>query len=324
MARLMARLGPACWPAERVSLHADPPGNACIVDDAIGTVVSMHSTAARRSGPAHTGHAPSALVSPALGVGILAIAAIAARPACAATEFFTLPAFEALSPQQTLFTFDELSGGDGALNGFEYSGQGMFFLHRDGLPMNLVKESPNPFVTPFNFASSPNVVSANFKNGAPYFTESFGDNFDFIFNPPVQMAGLFIGNFYPGQTEVQFLAADGSLIAGEIFTGSHPGEIQGPGGAADNRIFYGVTSLVPIARIRTIEPGNDADGIVYDDIRYAIPKPGDLDLDGSVDGGDLATLLGAWGPCSGCPADLNGDGVVDAADLAILLGSWGS
>ncbi len=64
---------------------------------------------------------------------------------------------------------------------------------------------------------------------------------------------------------------------------------------------------------------------------FVIPGPvapiaGDLDGNGSVDGADLAILLGGWGPCprkGGCAADLDGNGVVDGADLAILLGSWG-
>ncbi|MCA9291932.1 MAG: S8 family serine peptidase, partial [Phycisphaerales bacterium] len=51
---------------------------------------------------------------------------------------------------------------------------------------------------------------------------------------------------------------------------------------------------------------------------------GDLNGDGTVGPPDLATLLGAWGPCGGCPSDLNGSGGVDAADLAILLSNWGS
>ena len=53
---------------------------------------------------------------------------------------------------------------------------------------------------------------------------------------------------------------------------------------------------------------------------------GDFNGDGTVDGADLATLLGGWGACppkSACPADLNGDGEVNGADLAILLGNWG-
>ena len=48
--------------------------------------------------------------------------------------------------------------------------------------------------------------------------------------------------------------------------------------------------------------------------------PADLDCDGTVNGADLATLLGNWGnPGVG---DLDGNGFVDGADLASLLGSW--
>jgi len=56
-----------------------------------------------------------------------------------------------------------------------------------------------------------------------------------------------------------------------------------------------------------------------------IALPGDLTGDGSVDGADLAVLLGAWGQCGNCgtcSADLNGDCMVNGVDLAILLGNW--
>lgn len=53
-----------------------------------------------------------------------------------------------------------------------------------------------------------------------------------------------------------------------------------------------------------------------------IAIPGDLDLDGDVDGADLGALLAAWGPCAECAADLNGDGDVDGADLGALLANW--
>jgi hypothetical protein len=49
----------------------------------------------------------------------------------------------------------------------------------------------------------------------------------------------------------------------------------------------------------------------------------DLDGDGVVGAGDLALLLGAWGPCPKCAADFNGDGRIGAEDLAVLLGAWG-
>jgi len=49
---------------------------------------------------------------------------------------------------------------------------------------------------------------------------------------------------------------------------------------------------------------------------------GDLNLDGVVDGADLALLLGSWG--TNGIGDLNDDGVVNGADLALLLGKWGA
>ncbi|MBX3354394.1 MAG: Type 1 glutamine amidotransferase-like domain-containing protein [Phycisphaeraceae bacterium] len=52
----------------------------------------------------------------------------------------------------------------------------------------------------------------------------------------------------------------------------------------------------------------------------------DINFDGSVDGADLALLLGSWGAApifiGVVNADLNNDGVVDGSDLALLLGSW--
>ena len=53
--------------------------------------------------------------------------------------------------------------------------------------------------------------------------------------------------------------------------------------------------------------------------------PGDFDNDGFVSGGDLGTLLGQWGQCSGaCSADFDNDGFVSGGDLGTLLGAWGA
>ena len=52
----------------------------------------------------------------------------------------------------------------------------------------------------------------------------------------------------------------------------------------------------------------------------AAGNPADLDGNGTVDGADLAILLGQWGASGN--ADINGDGVVNGADLALLLGAW--
>ncbi|MBL9121918.1 MAG: hypothetical protein JNL80_18575 [Phycisphaerae bacterium] len=55
---------------------------------------------------------------------------------------------------------------------------------------------------------------------------------------------------------------------------------------------------------------------------HEAPVTGDFDGNGSVDGADLAALLGAWGTAN-ATIDLTGDGVVNGADLAVLLGLWG-
>jgi len=52
--------------------------------------------------------------------------------------------------------------------------------------------------------------------------------------------------------------------------------------------------------------------------------PGDLSLDGLVDGADLGLLIASWGDCAApCVADLDHAGMVDGADLGVLLGTWG-
>lgn len=55
-----------------------------------------------------------------------------------------------------------------------------------------------------------------------------------------------------------------------------------------------------------------------------VPCPADLDGNNQVDGGDLTSLLGAWGIAGGSSADLNADGRVDGIDLAAMLGAWGN
>ena len=49
--------------------------------------------------------------------------------------------------------------------------------------------------------------------------------------------------------------------------------------------------------------------------------PGDINLDGEVDGADLALILAAWGGNDEM-ADLNGDGIVNGADMALVLANW--
>jgi hypothetical protein len=49
----------------------------------------------------------------------------------------------------------------------------------------------------------------------------------------------------------------------------------------------------------------------------------DFDGSGNVGVVDLLRLLGAWGPCNGCPEDIDCSGYVGVTDLLALLGAWG-
>lgn len=63
------------------------------------------------------------------------------------------------------------------------------------------------------------------------------------------------------------------------------------------------------------------DGI---DMRFSFveaSQPHDVNIDGFIDGQDLAIILGNWGV--GGAGDFNGDFIVDGQDLALFLGSWG-
>ncbi len=53
-----------------------------------------------------------------------------------------------------------------------------------------------------------------------------------------------------------------------------------------------------------------------------VPCPADVKLNGQVDAGDIAELLGFWGQ-SYDPADLDGNGIIGAGDLAAVIGNWG-
>ena len=52
------------------------------------------------------------------------------------------------------------------------------------------------------------------------------------------------------------------------------------------------------------------------------------DLDGVVNGADIALLLSVANTTTGCgsncSADLNGDGLVNGADIGLMLSAWGS
>ncbi len=55
----------------------------------------------------------------------------------------------------------------------------------------------------------------------------------------------------------------------------------------------------------------------------AAPCPADIDGSGSVDVGDLITVLSAWGSDGG-PADIDGNGFVNLFDLLGVISAWGA
>ncbi|MCE9620141.1 MAG: hypothetical protein K8R92_09555 [Planctomycetes bacterium] len=52
------------------------------------------------------------------------------------------------------------------------------------------------------------------------------------------------------------------------------------------------------------------------------PEFGDINEDGSVDGGDLGLVLLDFGPCDHCETDLDESGEVDGGDVGLLLLSY--
>ncbi len=123
-------------------------------------------------------------------------------------------------------------------------------------------------------------------------------------------------------------------ISGNNGTTWVPLETVGPTGAETNggwvfkefRVSDFVTPTSQV-RIRFIAEDVGTGSLVeaaVDEVRMRVlscARPGDIDGNGAVDGGDLAALLSNWGG-SGA-ADLDGNGTIDGGDLAVLLSNWG-
>ncbi len=125
----------------------------------------------------------------------------------------------------------------------------------------------------------------------------------------------------------------------KIYIDGGPVDAQGsPGSVAVNGlsrlVFGGVTNtsgqpfayfdgLLDDVQIYNRALGCGEISFLFNHPGETVPLISDLDQDGDVDGADLATLLGAWGPCPvTCSGDFDCSGSIDAADLAVLLGAW--
>ena len=102
--------------------------------------------------------------------------------------------------------------------------------------------------------------------------------------------------------------------------------------AANSRFVIQSRELIPDANTPWGRSPTLRDGDLYfawvdftNPLGPPLPCPGDLDGDGDVDLGDLATLLAQFGSVGpGFSADIDGDGDVDLSDLTILLANFGS
>lgn len=95
-------------------------------------------------------------------------------------------------------------------------------------------------------------------------------------------------------------------------------DIAGIANTAAFRIRFTASDPAPGAVVEAAVDGLAIRRLICDD-----PCPAeDLDGDCLVGFGDLLTVLGAWGPCGGCPADLDANGAVDFDDLLQVLTNW--
>jgi len=113
------------------------------------------------------------------------------------------------------------------------------------------------------------------------------DNFEIVFDTPVEAAGLWIGNLGASNndpvtpTVIQFLSESGTVIFEETVTQSTPGLI---GIGANNRIFSGLTSDTPIAQIVVRNAASDGDGIFIDDVLFGALNTGPVAVADDGDG----------------------------------------
>ncbi|MGA1057090.1 MAG: GC-type dockerin domain-anchored protein [Phycisphaerales bacterium] len=176
-------------------------------------------------------------------------------------------------------------------------------------------------------------------------TFTVGDAYRWDFNGKTwvpTVLGSLPGTFQPfGLAAARSITADGSTIVGynRFSANNGTGFIwtaqDGMRSVADYLADNGVTvpaNLLLLDLPAISDDGSTIVGIAFDTtlnryrgfrILISTPCEADLNGDGTVNGADLAILLGDWGAGAGSPADFNGDGTVNGADLAILLGAWG-
>ncbi len=149
------------------------------------------------------------------------------------------------------------------------------------------------------------------------------------FNPPTVLAGAVT----TGTITLDGPAPETGLVV-NLIRNANSAPVAAPATLAFapgqiSKMFQVKTTAAQVAGDVTllVGPASSAGATAFGSFVIESARIGDLNGDGVVNGADLASLLGSWGPCppapTPCPADFNGDGVVNARDQAYLLGSWG-
>jgi hypothetical protein len=201
------------------------------------------------------------------------------------TEYFNVGAFQAAAGQPVqVIGFDDLPNQDGPATLTAYQSLGLTIRNRDGFGINVVRNLQLPyglnFVSPGLINSAPNVISSGFKVNTA--VGSVADNLDFDFSVTTRAAGVWIGSLGGGgceltTTAVEFRDASDNLLAAETLDKNHVGVIPttlvpAASFSWDNRVFYGIVSTTPIARIRVTNGGDGCDVISFDDVQF-VPPP---------------------------------------------------
>ncbi|WP_422049410.1 Ig-like domain-containing protein [Shimia sp.] len=223
----------------------------------------------------------------------------------------------------TTLTFDEFNAQD-TLSGTEFDG--VTIVARD---INVIDPTSLGLVTgSVNVNSAPNGISASIfqTSSSAIGFDNGDDNFEIVFDEPAEVAGLWIGNLGASHndpttpTTIQFLSASGIVLFEDTVTQASDGII---GSGANNRIFCGLSSDVPIARIVVLNAGGDGDGIILDDIVFGDANLAPTSNDDSGAGFETNEDTGfVTASVLGNDADVDGDTLtVSALDTTGTLGA---
>jgi len=200
------------------------------------------------------------------------------------TAYRDFDEFQSLLGNTSLITFDDFAA-QSTLVGDEFTGATI-----NARALNVVDPTSLGLATGAqNVNSAPNGASASiFQTSASSIGFDNGDdNFEIVFDTPVEAAGLWIGNLGASNndpvtpTVIQFLSESGTVIFEETVTQSTPGLI---GIGANNRIFSGLTSDTPIAQIVVRNAASDGDGIFIDDVLFGALNTGPVAVADDGDG----------------------------------------